>query len=343
MLPLILIVWRPSDINEDRFLDVRDYLLLSNSIGRKVNAFYYENSLYATRVFKSSRHELLRTCSLEGVSDPLLGARITQVLLSRDYLPQGNTERPDLRIALSGQDLEFYDQDKRVLKTSVRDFFNNPAEPLKEFEKRTERHRFLLVLTLSSILFLGALFLFACIYTPFYLISGLFLKSTPRAVKAGILWPVAFLLVFLAFRGSNTEDLSNPTNLSTAMASDRLHARITALKYILRNKVDIAGFQAYPSMLNSPHIPERYWLAKALGVSRTPETRKSLYRLLDDPHFNVVCMAIDSLGRRGNRTDVPRILDKMGGSGNWYEQWYGYRAIRRLGWQQKGSNEEQRM
>ena len=87
--------------------------------------------------------------------------------------------------------------------------------------------------------------------------------------------------------------------------------------------------------LDSQHIPERYWLAKALSVSRTPETRKALYRLLDDPHFNVVCMAIDSLGRRGNRADVPRILDKMEGSANWYEQWYGYRAIRRLGWKQE--------
>jgi Ca2+/Na+ antiporter len=343
MLPLILIVWRPSDINEDRFLDVRDYLLLSNSFGRKVNAFYYENSLYATRVLRSYGQQVIRSCSLEGVSDPLLGARITQVLLSRDYLPLENAARADLRVAASGQDLEFYDQDEWVLKTSVRDFFRNPAEPLKEFEKRTERHRFLLVFTMFSILFLGALLLFACFYTPFYLLSGLFLKSTPRAVKAGILWPVAFFLMFLAFRGSNTEDLSDPENLSTAMASDRLHARITALKYILRNKIDIAGFQAYPSMLNSPHIPERYWLAKALGISRTPETRKSLYRLLDDPHFNVVCMAIDSLGRRGNRPDIPLILSKIETSHNWYEQWYAYRALRRLGWRQKGSNEEQHM
>ena len=122
---------------------------------------------------------------------------------------------------------------------------------------------------------------------------------------------MAFLLVFLAFSASDTESLSDPQILSKAITSDHLHSRIAALKYILRNKIDIAGFPAYPSMLNSRHIPERYWLAKALGVSRTPETRKALYRLLDDPHFNVVCMAIDSLGRRGNRADIPRILGKM--------------------------------
>jgi len=343
MLPLILIVWRPSDVNQDRFLDVRDYLLLSNSIGRKVNAFYYENSLYSTRVLRSYGQQLLKSCRLEGMSDPSLTTRMTEILLSRDYLPLGSAVRPDLSIALLERDLEFYSRDKRVLKSSMRDFFHNPAESLKQFEKRTDRNTSLLVFTMVSILFLGALFLFACIYTPFYLISGLFLRSTPRAVKAGILWPVAFLLVYLAFSASHTESLSDPQHLSKAITSDRLHSRIAALKYILRNKIDIAGLPAYPSMLDSRHIPERYWLAKALGVSRAPETRKSLYSLLEDPHFNVVCMAIDSLGRRGNRSDIPRILNKMDSSENWYEQWYGYRAIRRLGWQQKESNRQQHM
>lgn len=338
MLPLILIVWKPSSINEDRFLDVRDYLLLSNSFGRKVNAFYYENSLYSTRVLRSYGQQLLRSCRLEGMFDPSLTTRMTRILLSRDYLPLGNAVRPDLRIVLSDKELEFFDGDERVFKSSMRDFFNNPAESLKEFEKRTERHRFLHLFTLFSILLLGALFLFACIYTPFYFISGLFLKTTPRAVKAGILWPVAFLLAYLVFNASATESLKDPENLSKTITSDRLPSRITALKYILRNKIDIAGFPAYPSMLNSRHIPERYWLAKALGVSRTPETRKSLYRLLEDPHFNVVCMAVHSLGQRGNRADVPRILGKMENSGNWYEQWYGYRAIRRLGWKQEAAS-----
>jgi len=268
------------------------------------------------------------------LSDPSLTKRMTGVLLSRDYLPLENAVRPDLRIALSDKDLGFYSQDELILKSSMRDFFHNPAESLKQFEERRDRHRFLLVFTMFSIFFLGALLLFACIYTPFYLISGFFLKSTPRAIKAGILWPVAFLLVYLAFGTSDTESLSGPQNLSKAITSDHLHSRIAALKYILRTKIDITEFPAYPNMLKSQHIPERYWLARALGVSRSPQARKALHQLLDDPHFNVVCMAIDSLGRGGNRADIPRILGKMENSSNWYEQWYGYRAIRRLGWRQ---------
>ena len=339
MLPLLLIVWRPSDINKDRLLDVRDYLLLSNSIGRKVNAFYYENSLYSTRVFKSFPQQPIRSCRLEGLFDPSLAARITRELVIRDYLPLGDKVRPDLRISLLDEDLALYTGNKLALRVSVHDFFRNPSDIFKRYESRAAKGAFLLTVTFFSLFLLGTVLLFSCTYVPIYFLSGLFLKSTPRAVKAGILWPLAFLLLFLSFNSSDTEGLNDPQNLSKAFTSGHLHSRIAALKYILRNKIDIAGFPAYPSMLNSRHIPERYWLAKALGVSRTPETRKALYRLLDDPHFNVVCMAIDSLGRRGNRSDIPRILSKMDRSDNWYEQWYGYRAIRRLGWQQRQSND----
>ncbi len=338
MLPLLLIAWRPSGINKDRLLDIRDYMLLSNSIGRKVNAFYYENSLYSTRVFKSYPQQPIRSCRLEGISDPSLAAHLTRVLVARDYLPLGNAVRPDLRISLLDEDLAFYTGSKLALRVSVRDFFRNPLDTFERYEGGAAKDTFLLTFTLLSLFFLGALLLFSCTYVPIYFLSGLFLKATPRSIKAGILWPVAFLLVFLAFSSSDTENLSDPENLSKAITSDRLHSRITALKYILRNKIEIAGFPAYPRLLKSQDIPERYWLARAMGVSRTPETRKSLYGLLDDPHFNVVCMAIDSLGRRGNRTDVPRILGKMESSGNWYEQWYGYRAIKRLGWQQNESS-----
>ena len=191
-----------------------------------------------------------------------------------------------------------------------------------------------------SLFFVGALVAYLCIYAPFYFISGFFLKSTPRAIKAGVLWPVAVLLVFLAFRAFPAEKLSDPGPLSRAMTSEHLHSRLRALKYIHGNRIDIATLPSYQNMLKSLHVPERYWLAKALGGSRTPETGRFLHQLLDDPHFNVVCMALDSLGQRGNRADIRPILGRIETSDNWYEQWYAYQALRRLGWRQKGPEEE---
>jgi hypothetical protein len=40
------------------------------------------------------------------------------------------------------------------------------------------------------------------------------------------------------------------------------------------------------------------------------------------------------LGEGGHRDDIPPILSKIETSHNWYEQWYAYRALRRLGWSQ---------
>ncbi len=339
MISLFLILWQPSRMGTDAFLDIRDSLLLSNPMGRQVNAFYYENSLYATHVFKPLGRRLLKACRLEGVSDPSLRRRLTRTLLSRDYLPLGKGVRPDLRIALSDQGLSFYRHNRLLLTSSVNDFLRNPSDTFTRVEAGADPHGFFRRFTLVSILLVGALFLYGCAYGPWYGLSGLFLPSIPRSIKAGVLGPVTLLCLWFAFSGFSVQDPSDPKQLAGMMTSEHLHTRIAALKYILRNRIDIASLPSYRSMLKSRHIAERYWLAKALGVSRTPETRQSLHELLEDPHFNVVCMAMDSLGRRGNRADINPILGKINTSHNGYVQWYAYRAVRRLGWRQKEPHE----
>jgi hypothetical protein len=335
---LILLAWKPSLVGKDRFLDVRDHLLLSNAIGRKANAFYYENSLYSTRVFESPRQQAIKGCRLDGAYDPALRARLTRALLAEDYLPLGNTASPALRITPSGTDLFIHHQGRLLMKPSIAEFLRNPRSILRQYEARTARHAFLMGFTALSIVLLAALLFVGLTYAPFFFLSGLFWKSTPRAIKAGILWSLAFLALFVTSLTFGPRDLGSPGNLSEAMASDRLHTRVTALKQIIRNQIDIAGHPTYQEMLQSPHIPERYWLAKALGKSHTRDTHAALHQLLGDPQFNVVCMALDSLGRRGNKADVGPILHKIRTSRHWYEQWYAYRALRRLGWTQKSQS-----
>ena len=338
MLALTLIIWKPSKINIDRFLDIRDYLLLSSPIGKRLNAFYYKNSLYSTQVFKSYGQQLIKTSHVGDISDPSLKARMTRILLFRDYLPVQNVDRPDLRISVTDSGLSFYNHRKLILTSSLKQFFSNPAETFKQYEDQTDPHKFFRAVTMFSILFVGALILYLFIYVPCHLASGFFLKSWHATIKAGILCPLAFLVILFIFNTSDSGNLDDTKNLAEAISSKHLHTRITGLKYILRNKIDIAQFPSYQSMLRSNSIPERYWLAKTLGVSRTPETRESLHKLLDDPHFNVVCMALDSIGRRGKKADIRPILTKIKASDNWYDQWYAYRALRRLGWMQKKSN-----
>ena len=337
MVMLALFIWKPSQINMDRFLDVRDYLLLSNPVGQKINDFYYKNSLYSTQLFKSYGQQLIKTSRLDPIPDPRLKRRLTQILLYRDYLPVPDLDTPDLRVAFSDGNLTFHDRGKLIVTSPGNAFFRSPAEVLKRYETETDPHRVFRAITMISILLVGALVLYLLIFAPFYALSSLFLKRWPAAIKAGILCPLAIIALLYFVGKPDTRQLDNAGNLSEALTSPHLHTRIAGLKYILRNKVDMAEFPSYLDMMESGHIPERYWLAKALGVSRSAGTHSALHRLLEDPHFNVVCMALDSLGRRGQKADVRPILGKIKASENWYDQWYGYRALRRLGWKQRES------
>jgi HEAT repeat protein len=114
--------------------------------------------------------------------------------------------------------------------------------------------------------------------------------------------------------------------------------RVALLRHIAATGGEVGTLPQYKEMLASPYAAERYWLARALGESRRPETFDDLLRLLHDPQPNVVCMAFYGLGRRGEQRAVKDIIARLRSSDKWYEQWYGYRALRSLGWRQKGSS-----
>jgi HEAT repeat protein len=119
------------------------------------------------------------------------------------------------------------------------------------------------------------------------------------------------------------------------MKSDLRQERVAAFKFIHNNEIEISRFPSYRKIISSPDIPERYWLVRALGSSRTPETFRLLVNFLDDPHPNVICQAFFALGKRGNKEAVMVILEKIKTSRNWYCQWYAYKALRKLGWIQQ--------
>jgi HEAT repeat protein len=98
--------------------------------------------------------------------------------------------------------------------------------------------------------------------------------------------------------------------------------------------LEISSFQAYPKLLASTCIPERYWFIRTLARSRSTATYRDLLNFLHDPHPNVLTMAFYALGQRKNKQAIGEIIEKIETSDNWYSQWYGYRALRSLGWKQ---------
>ena len=65
MITVIVIVWVWTPVlKDDVFVSIRDQLLMSNPLGRKINNFYYQYTLFPAETFKSLDQKLLKSCHL---------------------------------------------------------------------------------------------------------------------------------------------------------------------------------------------------------------------------------------------------------------------------------------
>ncbi|HHC25298.1 MAG TPA: HEAT repeat domain-containing protein [Desulfobacterales bacterium] len=315
------------------FLKIRDNLLLSNPVGIKLNNFYYRYTLYPARAFKSYNQKLIRTCNLASIEDKSLARSLKKRLLANDYLIVSKEISVDLNIVKTGDHLVFRDKGKMILRTSPEEFLRNSRKVLKEFSEKSDRHIFFRWFIFFSLLTVPPLILYFSVYALFHTISGFFLSSLRASVSAGILCCMTGAVLLLPLHFGIEKDIK-VADLPGILISDNWHHRVAALKMIWRKNIEIGNFPKHTRLLQSPHIPERYWLAKVLGKSRSPETYPQLLSLLDDANFNVVYSALSGLGRRGEKEVIGEILKQIKISDNWYVQWYAYKALRKLGWKQ---------
>jgi hypothetical protein len=321
-IPIILLalLWT-SQINSHLFLNLRDHFLLSNSLGIKINDFYYKYTLYPAEVIKSLDQKILKTCNLEHIKEKRTKELLEKELLKHDYLNVEYDLMVDLKIEENNSILVFKNKDKTILKTTLREFLFIPQNILKKFSLKSDRHRFFRQFTLLSLLIGFPIILYVMLYSLFHVISRFFLGSATSTVLASILCLLAGIISLAFFHFSKGENILWK-DLAEALESERWQKRVTALKIVNQKRIEIGGFHAY---------------SKTLGVSRQPETYKQLLLFLDDPNPNVVCMAFYSLGRRGNVESAKKIMNRFETSDHWYEQWYAYKALRTLGWKQTRS------
>lgn len=336
-------------MNSDIFLKIRDNLFLSNPAGIKFNDFYYRYTLYAAQVFKSQNQKLIKTCRLSLAEEPLLLKALEKALLNNDYLILDTDEDDipaDLEIIKIQDILDFKIKVWTILQTSPREFLQYPQDILKQFSRDSDKHIFFRTFTFYSLSALLMLVFYVICYILCYQICGIFIKTAAKAgftcseeqkvLISGIFCLIAGATVFI-YSAAENKDYRDSSELSRMLVSDRGQERVSALRYIAKNNIDIGRFPFCISLFESPSVPERYWLARALSYSRTPETYQGLIRLLNDSNFNVVYSAIYALGERGDKQAVQEILAQISGSDNWYVQWYAYKALRKLGWTQTKS------
>jgi hypothetical protein len=334
-IALLAVLWT-FEMDNRLFSDIRDHLLLTNPVGEKVNNFYYKYTLYPAEVFKSLDQKILKTCSIENMRAQSIMPYLERGLLDHDYLIVTGDATDDLKITQEDNVLVFENEERAILRAPVKAFVSRPGAVLKEFSQKSDRYAFFRRFTFFSLLIGFPVILYIFFYTVLCFVSRLFLGSMASSVIASLL---CFLLgiAVLGYLHHSRDRKIEVKGLADTLDSECWQDRVAALKFIGDNGLDVGNFQAYKGMLKSPHIAERYWLARVLGMSRRPETYQDLLAILDDVHPNVVSMAFYALGQRGDMRAIREIRERIGTSDDWYSQWYAYKALRTLGWKQSRS------
>jgi hypothetical protein len=330
----LLLSWQ---LDNRMFTDFRDIFLLSNPIGSRINRFYYKYTLYAAEAFKSLDQKMLKTCAIEKVESNSAGSLLEKTLADYDYIPVMSRNEVDLKIAFVEEDLIFENHGKPVLQISSNAFLADPGKALKEFAKKCDPFALFRRITFLSLLTGFPLAIYVLMHGLITIVFSFFFDVKKSAVVASALGLLLCSSLILAFHLNRSREISL-SGLAEALNSNRWRTRVAALKTIDEKGLEIKQFQAYPQLLTSANIAERYWFTRTLANSRSPSTYRDLLQLLDDPHPNVLTMACYALGKRGNRQAVGNIIHTIERSEDWYSQWYAYNALKALGWRQKKSD-----
>lgn len=326
--------------NGNLFVNVRDFLLLSNPLGKSINDFYYRYTLHAAEAFKALEQKLQRPIKLTDVRSTAHGHRIESELRHRDYLAVDGEDPVELQLKQTEGQLDWLINSRRILSVTPEAFLSNPDAVLTQVSRRTDRSAFLRMFTFLGILFAFPILLYSGTYGLLRLLAGFYMAPYRAALVSGILcFLVGITLLLPVYLGSRRP--VETENITAALESADWRDRVAALKLIDQRQLKITDYGSSQKSLSSRHLPERYWLAHALGWSHDDRAIDDLITLLNDAEPNVVCQALFALGRqRGDRRAdiIEKIHQKIRSTDNWYIQRYAYIALRSLGWHQSASN-----
>ena len=331
---MLALVWAPF-LGNQIFIDVRDHVLLSNSPGRMINDYYYRYTLYPAESFKSLAQKQIRTFYLDGFENFSLKPDLTDIFVVRDYFPVVAENDADVIVVkLADDDFLVLKAKGRAMRVMSAVFFDWPDQTLQSLTDLSDNNRWFRKLIYISLLtgfpLLIYFILFGLVRRGFsWIFPPRLSMRTASVVCMGIVLAILWLLV-----AGKSPAMSHS---HIAGSSDGRLERAN-LKRMDQERIDPSQYSDYPALMKSDKLSERYWLARILGNGRNEQTYLDLIRMLDDPSPNVVCMALKSLGKRGNEQAIPIILDRMKNSDHWYIQWYAYKALKNLKWRQRRLN-----
>ena len=267
------------------------------------------------------------------VEDSSTDQRIGKLLTAYDYLPLSDATDVDLIIHQKMDHLIFRSDNHPVFQIPTNQFLADPREVLQKFSAACDRYAVFRQITFLSLLIGFPVSIYMILHAVFYYLGYFIIGRSTSALTASIICLLIGIMVLVSFQLNRSRNIQVP-NIANALSSADWQTRVAALKLIEQKKLEIASFGTYPDLIKNETPQERYWLVRALAVSRRPDTFGDLLGFLNDDNLNVRTMAFYSLGLRKDSRAIGPILSKVEKSDNWYEQMYAYKALRSLGWKQ---------
>ena len=333
---LLVILWS-TQMSSTLYVNIRDNLLLSNTPGIRFNDLYYQYTLYPAEVFRNLNQKLIKTYHLLETSDSQEHKRLIRKLNNYDYLPIGENGKSDVQIEVQKNRIRLWGNRQTAIEMELDNFYKNTRKSLGDLSKKNDAYIHFRAATSISLLVGFPLVLYWVFNGLLVQCFSLFLGKRP-AVIAGVAacFLIGVLLLLLMPMGHKKEITID--RLPGMLASNNWKNRVAALQYVDANKIDLQQFDLTRNLSQHPSIPVRYWLARSLGVGSHPGDEAHLITLTQDPHPNVACQALYSIGKRKFRKVTARLLETIRDSDHWYVQLYTYNALRKLGWKQSISN-----
>ena len=297
------------------FVDFRDKLLLTNKAGIKINDFYYKYTLYPAEAFKSLDQKLLKTLTLDQIRDKKLANKLESNLAAYNYLNISESNAADLSLINKADKLFLNRGSKTLVETNLEEFLARPKTALKIFSKKSDSNLFFRRFTFVSLIIGLPLFIYLFFHSCINYISTRFLSINASNIIASVFCLIIGLMLLLPFHLSRQKHYEVET-ANELILSDNWQERMEGLKIIYEKGLSIDDYPSYNKSIVSPYIPERYWLAMALGNGTGEGGVKDLLTLLDDPHPNVACKAYYSIAKRKNTVMIPLLKEKLNKSEN---------------------------
>ena len=325
-------------LDRHMFAKIRDHLLLGNRAGRSITDAYYAYTLFPAEAFKSLDQKQIRTCVLGGTLDRSTWNRLERTVRAHDYLPIPAGYPADLTIEQDTEERRFSlgNNQQTVLSVPERELFGSPDKVLAAYSQNQDRNRRFRTLTLACLLLGFPLVLYTFLFSVLGSLPNLFLTVAVSDVIAAILCIVVGTILLVPVYQGRTASVA-PANPAVTLAAPSAITRIAALRQACEDRRDIANDAKEHGLEKSPHIAERYWLARSLAYAKNPGAHAMLLVLADDPQPIVACQALWAMGERKNLAAIPKIIHRINTASHWYIQMYGYRALRTLGWVQPRS------